>query len=291
MEYLSQFDFEIMYVKGKENIVADSLLQYYKSDTADDKHPNYVYVSADLQLDPDGEDLPFRYDPQLRVARVDFEEPTSMPRLTSPMPPTESAPSVAEIISPLTTFLPQVMGNTEGFLESVQTGYQKDSLFSKILDQPMHFPSFRWESSLLYFYCEDSLLVLCIPRSLHQNRQLTEMVLTQTHETLGHAGTERTLKYLQQFYWWSTLSKDVEKFCQSCGTCQAVKPSTQLPMGLLHSLPTPNQPWESIAMDFIGPLPPSADGENFLWVIIDRLTSLVHLIPIKTSADAAELAH
>ena len=44
-------------------------------------------------------------------------------------------------------------------------------------------------------------------------------------------------------------------------------------------------------MDFIGPLPPSENGENFLWVIIDRLTSLVHLIPIKTSTDAAELAY
>jgi len=44
-------------------------------------------------------------------------------------------------------------------------------------------------------------------------------------------------------------------------------------------------------MDFIGPLPPSANGDNFLWVIIDRLTSLVHLVPIKTSTDATELAH
>lgn len=35
-EYLSRFNFEIMYVKGSENIIADSLSQYYKSDTVDD---------------------------------------------------------------------------------------------------------------------------------------------------------------------------------------------------------------------------------------------------------------
>jgi hypothetical protein len=44
-------------------------------------------------------------------------------------------------------------------------------------------------------------------------------------------------------------------------------------------------------MDFVGPLPPSPTGENFLWVVIDRLTSLVHLVAIRTSTDAVELAH
>lgn len=280
-----------MYVKGKDNIVADSLSRYYKTDTKDNKHPSYVYVSADLRLDPDGEDLPFGYDAELRAARINFERPMSTPRPVSPVPIIEKAPSVAEMIGPKAATLPKVMSNADGFLQSVQKGYSKDSLFSKILDQPSHFPKFRWENDLLYFYREDSLPVLCIPRSLHRNRQLTEIVLTQAHETLGHAGTERTLRYVRRFYWWSTLSKDINKFCRSCGTCQAVKLSTQHPTGLLHTLPIPTQPWESIAMDFIGPLPPSENGENFLWVIIDRLTSLVHLIPIKTSTDAAELAY
>jgi len=280
-----------MYVKGKENIVADSLSRYYKADTANDKHPSYVYVSADLRLDPEGEDLPFGYDPQLRAARVDFEKPTSIPQPSSPAPVVEDTPTIAEMIDAPTTTLPQVMGNTEEFLENVCKGYSKDNLFSKILDQPSHFPQFHQHKNLLYFYREEFLPVLCIPRSLHKNRRLTEMILTQAHETLGHAGTERTLKYVQRSYWWSTLSSDVDKFCRSCGTCQAVKPSTQLPMGLLHTLLVPTQPWESIAMDFIGPLPPSANGENFLWVIMDRLTSLIHLIAIKTSTDAAELAH
>ena len=190
-----------------------------------------------------------------------------------------------------TASLPQIMGNTEGLLESIRKGYLKDGLFSKIRKQPSHFPSLQWENDLLYFYHEGSLPALCIPQSLHRNRQLTKMILTQAHDTLGHAGTERTLKYVQRSYWWSTLLKDVEKFCQSCRTCQAAKPSTQLPTGLLHTLPIPNQPWESIAMDFVGPLPQSPSGENFLWVIIDHLTSLVHLIPIKTSTNATELAH
>ena len=134
------------------------------------------------------------------------------------------------------------------------------------------------------------LPVLCIPRAMHKSRKLTEVIIDQAHHTIGHAGTERTSKYIHKFYWWSTLSKDVAKFCLTCGTCQAVKPITQRPMGLLHPLPIPSRPWESIGMDFIGPLPPSPEGYNFIWVVIDRMTSMVHLVALKTSATAVEVA-
>jgi hypothetical protein len=42
-------------------------------------------------------------------------------------------------------------------------------------------------------------------------------------------------------------------------------------------------------MDFVGPFPES-HGYDYLWVIICRLMSMVHLIPIKTTTKASELA-
>jgi hypothetical protein len=42
-------------------------------------------------------------------------------------------------------------------------------------------------------------------------------------------------------------------------------------------------------MDFIGPFPES-NGLNYLWVVICRLTSMVHLIPINTSTTAKDLS-
>ena len=136
----------------------------------------------------------------------------------------------------------------------------------------------------------DTLPVLCIPRTMHKSRKLTEMIIDQAHQTIGHAGSERTSRYIHKFYWWSMMSGDIAKFCATCGTCQAIKPITQQPAGLLHPLPIPSRPWESIGMDFIGPLPPSPEGYNFIWVVIDRLTSMIHLVAMKTSATATEVA-
>jgi len=41
-------------------------------------------------------------------------------------------------------------------------------------------------------------------------------------------------------------------------------------------------------MDFVGPFP-KLKGFDYLWVVICRLTSMVHLIPVNTTIMASEL--
>jgi len=48
MEYLSRFDFDIRYIKGKLNKVADCLSRYYESDTWYDVYDVSEYVDADI---------------------------------------------------------------------------------------------------------------------------------------------------------------------------------------------------------------------------------------------------
>jgi hypothetical protein len=85
------------------------------------------------------------------------------------------------------------------------------------------------------------------------------------------------------------MATDIELFCTSCAKCEMNKTSTQRPKGLLHSLPTPDRPWQSIGIDFMGPLPKSNDC-NYLMVVIDRLTSPVHLVPTTTTVTAKGIA-
>ncbi|PBK86364.1 hypothetical protein ARMGADRAFT_940511 [Armillaria gallica] len=58
MDYLSRFDFNITYMKGENNKVADCLSCYYENDNVNDIHVVQEYVCTNVRIDPAGEDLP-----------------------------------------------------------------------------------------------------------------------------------------------------------------------------------------------------------------------------------------
>jgi hypothetical protein len=58
MDYMSCFDFNITYVKGELNKIADCLSHYFESDATNKTHEVHKYVRADTRIDPLGEDLP-----------------------------------------------------------------------------------------------------------------------------------------------------------------------------------------------------------------------------------------
>jgi hypothetical protein len=94
--------------------------------------------------------------------------------------------------------------------------------------------------------------------------------------------------YVRWYYWLPNMAKDIAVFCDSCNTCQASKTSNKRPCGLMHTLPIPMRPWESVGINFMGPLPMLHDCD-YLMVVIDRLTSLVHLILMNTIVTATQV--
>ena len=72
----------------------------------------------------------------------------------------------------------------------------------------------------------------------------------------------------------------------SCGICQRVKAEHKSPAGKLQSLEVPMWPWDDIAMDFVVGLPHSPRGRE----VVDRLSKVVHFIPIRSTSIAGDLA-
>lgn len=177
----------------------------------------------------------------------------------------------------------------EDFWQSIRAGYAYDRTLSKVVENPAGFSAFALRDGILYSKNRQDEEVVCLPWATHKGCSIPELVLDRAHTTLGHLGPQRTSEYVQQWLWWPALRKDVDKFCLSCGTCHTAKVSTKLPLGLLHNLPIPQQPWTSTSMDFVGPFPTS-HGFDYIWVIICWLTSMVHLIPVNTTNTAGDLA-
>ena len=72
MEYLSWFDFDIRYIQGKLNKVADCLSRYYESDMWYDVYDVSEYVDADVWLDPTLDDVPWNQLQEIKDRTVEM---------------------------------------------------------------------------------------------------------------------------------------------------------------------------------------------------------------------------
>ena len=78
-------------------------------------------------------------------------------------------------------------------------------------------------------------------------------IIQSYHDKNGHPGEQQSIKQLARNYFWPGLSKDVKNYVKSCHECQISKPNLhprKAPQGMSE---TPNDAWEFIAFDLIGP--------------------------------------
>ena len=72
--------------------------------------------------------------------------------------------------------------------------------------------------------------------------------------------------------------------------CATNKPSNRK-LGLYTPLPVPSHPWESVSMDFVGGLPMSRKGHDYLYVVVDPFSKMCILMPCKKQVTVELTAH
>ena len=105
----------------------------------------------------------------------------------------------------------------------------------------------------------------------------------------GHFGVGKTVTNLQRYCYWPCMFDNVSRFIRGCSLCEISKPSNRK-LGLYTPLPVPSCPWESISMDFVGGLPLSRKGHDYLYVVIDRFSQMCILTPCKKKITAEQTA-
>jgi hypothetical protein len=125
-----------------------------------------------------------------------------------------------------------------------------------------------------------------------QDSELRTTLMREVHDapTGGHLGREKTYSRLTQQVYWKGVYDDVRDYLMGCLSCQSIKASNRVAAGLLQPLPIPARRWETISMDFVGPLPKTSAGHDWLLVVVDKFSKMIHLIACTVKSSAAQIA-
>ena len=111
-------------------------------------------------------------------------------------------------------------------------------------------------------------------------KSLRETILHHLHNTMtaGHFGVKRTLMKIRQKFYWPRCKRDVELWCQECSVCAQIKPGPGF-RARLHQIPVRNK-LDRIALDILGELPETENGNKNILVISDYYTKWTHAVAI-----------
>ncbi|KAL7630558.1 UNVERIFIED_CONTAM: hypothetical protein RMT77_019250 [Armadillidium vulgare] len=108
----------------------------------------------------------------------------------------------------------------------------------------------------------------------------TAIMLAHAAYESGHTGIERTLKRLKRRFYFKTMRKQVEEYCQQCHVCQVVKGNNPA-RARLGQYPLAETPWEKTGMDVLGPLPRTTQGHVYILVFKCQITKYVELVALR----------
>ena len=134
-----------------------------------------------------------------------------------------------------------------------------------------------------FWFIENRLIVPNI-------KNICESLFRLAHDAMGHFRSDKCIDSLQKSFYWPNMHCNLENaYIPSCADCQRNKSSTTRPVGPLHPLPIPDACCNSVAIDFIGPLPIN-NGYNKIITFTNHLGSDIQSVPSISSLTAEQLA-
>lgn len=95
------------------------------------------------------------------------------------------------------------------------------------------------------------------------------------HCLAGHQGVVKTYDRIKRYYYWDQMKESIENYIKKCDQCQRSKTHFKPNKSPMVITTTAETFCERIAMDIVGPLPETRNGNRFILTLQDDLTKFV----------------
>lgn len=113
--------------------------------------------------------------------------------------------------------------------------------------------------------------------------ELRPKILRLEHQSpqAEHPRINRMYASMRRPYYWETLANDVHEYVEDCPSCAQNRITQHKKTSQLRLFPAA-EPFTSLSMDILGPLPETTSGSLNLLIICDRFTKFTRAIPLAT---------
>lgn len=266
MAKLAPFDFEIRYIPGPKNVVADALSRLTKV-------PYGALMEEANAFNPECVQDAFRRscDPQAMLQMPHFSTVASRSAVAGPLSLSISQEAVSAVLGrslnqehppPQAFLLPQQSIQPREFRLTIKTG-------------------------VLYLVSKDAIT----KRKTYQYvvpSALKEKVLRGVHDEAGHQGQSRTLYLSRQRFYWHGMERDIRGYVRCCRRCVLSKSPAPEARAPLESITT-SRPFELVCIDFWSAEDSSNKSLDVL-VVTDHFTKLAqaYLCPNQSAKVVAQ---
>ena len=123
------------------------------------------------------------------------------------------------------------------------------------------------------------------------NKKLRTDITIAHHDGIlaGHRGQHATVDLVKKAYWWPGMRGDISRYVSACPVCMRAKPQSKVLATTLSPHDAPPEPWHTISLDLVGPLPLS-NGYDTVLTIVDKLTKYTYFIPVSKDINSQGIA-
>lgn len=276
VESLLQLPFEVEFIKGGENVLADALSRMYER----------VDESSEGKKEP--------------ISKCESESiPLSVPTQTNP---TSFLPNSTKNINQVIKFKSINKSKSNQSLNSNNIEIPQKLFTNLISDIPLAFTelkthqcnddecnsiieSIKNNTHNLSFFMKNDVLMYKSPKGSHKvflPINLVNLVFAYYHSSLigGHLGLSKTLAKIQEYFYRPGLYDLIREKTQSCTVCKMSKSCQRKYQGQLISHPITDV-MNTVFVDLCGPFSRSKLGNKYLLVVVDSFSRFVWISAIK----------
>lgn len=299
---LEEYHFDIEYIKGKDNVMADALSRI-SIDELKNQYP--IYAVTRSMTEKQKTDQQEKQNLQQKASEINCDDVKVYEDFntgfTNKIPRLKTTSVTLKRDSTVRSMSFSAYKSHKKLFE-IKLASEKVSmqlLFSKLLEAAS-----TYNVKKLQISSNDSVFKLCTisefkkcgnevlrksknlsimiikPPTLIDNDQEKEEILKKFHNDPihgGHTGSKKMYAKLRANFYWKNMTKDIAKFIKSCENCKLNK-HAQYTKEEMVITETPVEPFDSLIIDLIGPLTTS-NGKLYIVTIICDLTKYLVCVP------------